>query len=278
MSIVKPSEEVEVRIRNPIPGDPNHATLVTYQFGIPSIADRAHLVLLGEIMERPVFETLRTEHQLGYVVFGYVAPHLSIVEVRVVVQGFREDPDVVDELIEDTVRNLTGKIASMDAQEFAQRKHSLRTALNKKEKTLSAFAGKQWQQIWDETYCFNKKKLLLRYLDSDALKTTAPLLDAWERTVLPSKHRKKIAVKLFGLGGATSLAAAPRDSHLKNITRRVLTLVDSASVEKSMEGEPTWPRECICKDEVAPLAHAPLVPFGSKSIKLVPKFEALTPR
>jgi secreted Zn-dependent insulinase-like peptidase len=57
--VVNPKEEIEVRVRNPLPDDPNHATLATYQFGVPTMKERVHMALIGDIIERPVFEILR---------------------------------------------------------------------------------------------------------------------------------------------------------------------------------------------------------------------------
>lgn len=147
LQVLNPKEDVEVRMKNPIAKDPNSATLVTYQFGVPDVADRIHLTMLNSIINRPVFEDLRTKHQLGYVVFGNVAPHLSIVEVRVIVQGFRKNPDEVETLIESTVQNLTTRIAALDHEEFVTRKDSLRVSLEKKDSTMSAVAGRYWGQI-----------------------------------------------------------------------------------------------------------------------------------
>lgn len=59
-----------------------------------------------------------SELRLGYVVFGFATVHVDILEaflrasqgsseVRVTVQGFRESPDVVARLVEQTVQNLT---------------------------------------------------------------------------------------------------------------------------------------------------------------------------
>jgi secreted Zn-dependent insulinase-like peptidase len=85
--VVNPKEEIEVRVRNPLPDDPNHATLATYQFGVPTMKERVHMALIGDIIERPVFEILRTEHQLGYVVAGYVALHVSTAEVKIPIRN-----------------------------------------------------------------------------------------------------------------------------------------------------------------------------------------------
>lgn len=236
--VLKPSEPVEIRIANPIPEDPNSATLVTYQFGIPSVADRIHLAMLGEFIDRPVFETLRTEHQLGYVVFGYVTTHASIVEVRVLVQGFREGPDAVQMLIESTVQNLTSKIANMSEDEFKTRKATLRSTLDNPPKTLSQYAGKYWGQIWEREYCWQKTALQLAVLDDPKFSSPAPLLQAWKNTVEPG-HQKKVTVKLYGSGLAQNATLA---QHVKTVT-----LVDSAAVTKAMGTAEYWPHQYMCE-------------------------------
>merc|ERR1719378_1440843 len=75
VSVLKPDSAVEVRIPNPIPGDPNSATLAAYQWGIPTLAEQLKMLLIGDIISDPVFATLRTKHQLGYVVFGHTSFH-----------------------------------------------------------------------------------------------------------------------------------------------------------------------------------------------------------
>mmetsp|Transcript_123181 Transcript_123181/g.307586 ORF Transcript_123181/g.307586 Transcript_123181/m.307586 type:complete len:1041 (+) Transcript_123181:86-3208(+) len=247
--VLNPAHPLEVRMPNPIPADPNSATLVTYQFGVPSIADRVHLAMLSEFINRPVFEALRTERQLGYVVFGYAAPHGSIVEIRVIVQGFRESPDVVEALIEETVSNLTSRIEKLTADEVRARRESLRTALTKPSVSLGQVAGQHWGQIWDGTHCFNKKALQLAVLDAEENSTTsaAPLVAAWRRAVAPtSGHRKKITVKLFGAGVNRIPMSAPSSAAAAD-ERGPITLVGSEDARAKLKGEAYWPTDFICK-------------------------------
>jgi secreted Zn-dependent insulinase-like peptidase len=249
--VLNPKEQVEVRMRNPLQDDPNHATLATYQFGVPTMKERVHMALIGDIIERPVFEILRTEHQLGYVVAGYVALHISTAEVRVLVQGFREDPDAVELLMESTLQNLTKHIADMDSAEFAKRKKSVYTSLAQEDKTLKQEAGRIWAPIWNQDYCFQKREYLLKYLQSPGLNSTAPLLEMWNKITKPSKDRKKIVVKLFG---ETKLASNQTNNatvfklDIKRPGVKVVTLVNSADVAEEMKDEKYWPREMICKD------------------------------
>jgi insulysin len=249
--VLNPKEEVEVRMHNPLQDDPNHATLAAYQFGVPTMKERVHMALIGDIIERPVFEILRTEHQLGYVVAGYVALHVSTAEVRILVQGFREDPDAVDLLIENTLVNLTKHIADMDATEFAKRKKSVYTTLAQEDKTIKQEANRLWGPIWNQDYCFQKREFLLKYLQSPLLNSTAPVLEMWNKIVKPSKDRKKIVVKLFGESKLASNHTSNTTVFKMDIERpgvKVVTLVNSVDVAQEMKDEKYWPREMICKD------------------------------
>jgi len=246
--VIDPVEPMEVRVPNPIPNDPNSATVVAYQFGVPSLLDRAHLSMLGEIIDRPVFEALRTERQLGYVVWGFVAPHSSILEVRVVVQGFRESPDVVEPLIQDTVKNLTRRISALSKAEISTRRHTIRSALTKEPSTLSEFAAEYWTQISEGTYCFKKRKEMLAQLDAEEVHgdTAKSLVNAWLRTVSPSSGKpKKVAVKLFGTGVAGRPGLAQQPNGVGNSAP--ITLIDSATLGMRLKDQQYWPSTYICQ-------------------------------
>jgi insulysin len=243
LAVLKPAEEIEIRVENPIPDDPNHATIAAYQFGVPTIADRAHLSMLSGIIERPVFETLRTEHQLGYVVFGYATLHQNIAEVQILVQGFRENPDAVDLLIEGTLENITKHIETIKPAEIETRKQSMITAYTQPPTSISGEAGKYWGTIWDETYCFNKKELLVKYLESGKVKDNKPLVEMWKKITTPSKERRKVITKLFGkYEGEKQALAAERPGS------KVVKLIDSHSIEQQMKDEEYWPTDVICED------------------------------
>lgn len=240
--VLKPEKELEIRVSNPIPHDPNSATIAAYQFGIPTLADRVRFSMISGIIDRPVFEVLRTEHQLGYVVFGYVTAHKDILEIRVLVQGFRKDPDQVGLLIEDTVQNLTKKFATLSETEFNVRKASLRRDLSKPPSNLGEYAGKFWGQIWDETYCFDKAEREVQFIDSEDFQKPSDLLNAWKHTVASGAARKKLTVKLFGADQETGKVSLPKASSNEDI--QVLTDVESASQSESGEH---WPHEYLCK-------------------------------
>jgi len=239
--VLKPENELEIRVQNPIPADPNSATIVAYQFGVPTLADRVRFSMISGLIDRPVFDVLRTQHQLGYVVFGYVTAHRDILEVRVLVQGFREQPDAVEKLIESTVQNLTSTFANLDQKEFEVRKASLRSDLVKPPANLGSLAGKFWGQIWDKTYCFDKAEREVKFMDSADFQSPSSLLDAWKQTVA-SENRKKVSVKLFGADPSGKLIHPFGAAHHEHLD--VITDVEDTS---QLSAHPRWPHEYMCK-------------------------------
>jgi len=239
--VLKPENELEIRVPNPIPADPNSATIVAYQFGVPTLADRIRFSMISGLIDRPVFDVLRTQHQLGYVVFGYVTAHRDILEVRVLVQGFREQPDAVEKLIESTVQNLTSTFANLDQKEFEVRKASLRSDLVKPPANLGSLAGKFWGQIWDKTYCFDKAEREVKFMDSADFQSPSSLLDAWKQTVA-SENRKKVSVKLFGADPSGKLIHPFGAAHHEHLD--VITDVEDTS---QLSAHPRWPHEYMCK-------------------------------
>merc|ERR1719440_2048428 len=111
-------EPLEVRMANPIPGDANNAVVNAYQYGVPDVAQRVKLLMLGKMIGNPVYDTLRTKEQLGYVVFGGLMQHLDVLELRVVVQGAKETPDPVNVRIEAVLDDFAHGLKNLTQPEF----------------------------------------------------------------------------------------------------------------------------------------------------------------
>jgi len=191
--VVQATKPVEIRMRNPIPDDANHATLNVYQYGVPDVSERVRLLLIGKMIENPVYDTLRTKKQLGYVVTGFMAQQVSVLELRVIVQGEKELPDLVDNDIEGVIKAFGTQLQHMPHSEFLRWKASLRSALNHPDQNMGQEADKYWAQIAADGHCFNRKEMALQYLET--LESPAHVLETFER--LRGQHRK-VSVKLFG--------------------------------------------------------------------------------
>jgi insulysin len=188
-------EGVEVRMRNPIPGDKNHAIVNSYQYGVPNIADRVKLLLLGKMISNPVYDELRTKRQLGYVVFGLVAEQVSVLELRVLVQGEKETPDAVDTDIETVLGGFGDRLKNMPKAEFLRWKASLASGLHHKDQNMGQETDRYWSQIANDGHCFNRKELELQYLET--MESPDEVLKVFQAMWQSSR---KVSLKLFGAG------------------------------------------------------------------------------
>eukprot|EP00913_Durusdinium_trenchii_P013323 g12505.t1 len=177
---------LEIRVANPIPQEPSAPDV----FVVNTV-------------------TLRTEQQLGYVVFGFAAVHVDILEVRVLVQGFQESPDVVEGLIESTVYNLTHLFEEMSDDEFRQRKESLAVSLRTPPANLGELAGRVFflglglsglraSHDFKDLRRFHEELHLLEAISKPSL------LEAWQEAT----GAKRLTVKLFGAGTAPGKAVS----------------------------------------------------------------------
>eukprot|EP00933_Yihiella_yeosuensis_P021123 TRINITY_DN167_c0_g1_i1.p1 TRINITY_DN167_c0_g1~~TRINITY_DN167_c0_g1_i1.p1 ORF type:complete len:1051 (-),score=281.16 TRINITY_DN167_c0_g1_i1:207-3359(-) len=243
-TVIKPKKEIEIHAANPIHGDVNHATMVAYQYGIPTIPDRIKITVLSDVMQHYMFDILRTKYQLGYTVFGMASMHRDVAEVRVLVQGVKETPDEVARLAESAVQNMTKVLEDMSQEEFNTRKAAVYNDLTKEPANMGEWLGKSWGQISEKTYCFDKVKNELKYMDSEEFKTSKPLVEMWKKMVAPGKDRKKISMKMFGVDKAGKPVVGekvPSNSKLIVSDGKEETLLNAVSDEER------WPHEYICK-------------------------------
>jgi len=205
------SQPVEVRMRNPIPLDINHATVNSYQYGVPDISERVKLLLLGKMIANPVYDTLRTKKQLGYIVFGFMTEHVSVLELTILVQGSKESPDAVDVDIEGVLTDFGKTLRSMSQAEFLKWKASVRSGLLQRVQNMGQEADRFWSQIADDSHCFKRKRLALEFLD------TLQSAEAVEKIFQALRQgNRKVSVKLFGLGRELEVSGPKSTNNTSN--------------------------------------------------------------
>jgi len=242
------SSNVEVRIRNPIPNDSNNAVVNAYQFGVPSVADRVKLLMIGKMLSQPAYDELRTKQQLGYVVFAVMFPHLRTLELVMIVQGAKKAPDDIDARIEDVLDNFAHTLRSLTASEFKNWKASLRSTINVKDQNMGQEADRIWKQIADDEYCFNRRESALAYLDS----FETPLDLAAEFARMREKP-SKVSIRLFGANMPVNQTQTNVMVKVHNTTSLVsaqstVVVYNDGSADKATvaKGQDYWPASRSC--------------------------------
>jgi insulysin len=249
--VLRARQDIEVRMPNPIPKDSNNAVVNAYQFGVPDVADRVKLLMLGKMISQPAYDELRTKEQLGYVVFAVIMPHLSTLELVMIVQGAKKAPDEIDTRIEAVLAQFSQSLRNFSSSQFQNWKDSLRSTINVKDENMAQEADRFWSHIASDELCFNRVKLALEFLDS--LKKPSEVAAEFERL---RAQPGKVSVRLFGVQSPINQTQTQsRNGSLSSINassfataRQTVTVYNDGKAEKAAveKGQGFWPEAGGC--------------------------------
>merc|ERR1719424_1024858 len=241
---LKNSKDIEVRMQNPIPKDSNNAVVNAYQFGIPDVANRVKLLMLGKMISNPAYDELRTKQQLGYVVFAVMMPHLSALQLVMIVQGAKKAPDEINSRVEDVLTNFGQSLRKLEKSKFEGWKDSLRSTINIKDQNMAQEADRLWAQIATDELCFNRKEMALQYLDS--FKAPEELAVVFEQM---QAQPRKISVRLFGAGVPVGTDLAVKNATSLAEVRQTMVEYNDGQTDKEavLKGQEFWPDHGVCR-------------------------------
>jgi secreted Zn-dependent insulinase-like peptidase len=108
--------------RAQIPVDHTDAALMLYLQGRDdSLTERAHMLLLGEMLASPFYTSLRTEKQLGYVVAAFASNNLRVPGLAMIVQSPSADVATIKSEMTGFLaayRDQVGVLAEADLQRY----------------------------------------------------------------------------------------------------------------------------------------------------------------
>ena len=114
---------------------------------------RARLLLLGQLINEPCFDQLRTKEQLGYVVFSMPIFIKGSAAFRVLIQSER-DCEYLQTRIDNFLTGFAKTLEGMSEADFQEKKIGLINSRLEKLKTLEQETGRFWQHITSETLDF----------------------------------------------------------------------------------------------------------------------------
>merc|ERR1719483_1100654 len=180
-----------VRVDSLDRGDAN--TLVTnyYQSGPGTIREHAVMEAIVLLMEEPVFDTLRTQEQLGYAVSMTLRNTYGVFGLSVTVntQATKFTADHVDLRIDNFFKEF---IAShLTEEEVGEAVAALTKLKLRADVTLEEEVHRNWQEITSKEYIFNRNEKEVAILAEIGLEDIKTLL-------LPLLSTKKLSVHVVG--------------------------------------------------------------------------------
>ena len=167
---------------HPNPEERNCAVHVTWQLGATTPRSLAAASLFGMLTSQPVFDTLRTKEQLGYMVFsGVETPQSSGLTWTVTVQSSNSSVGHLQARIDACVAGLRDVIAALSDDDVRAKASILAHRMTEADKTQGAEAGRLWAPLAQGTLDFHFSEACAAAAISSI--TRQSLLDLFDRCI-----------------------------------------------------------------------------------------------
>jgi len=111
------------------------------------VAERATYRLLAQIVASPFYEEIRTNRQLGYIVYAMPYEILETPALGFVVQSPSASPDVINAAVQDFSKVFMNTLADMKPADLAREKQAVISKLLEADRQLGEISQRYWQEI-----------------------------------------------------------------------------------------------------------------------------------
>lgn len=144
-----------------------------------SLASQARLAVLGQLIDTPFYQRLRTEEQLGYVVNAGYSPMLDAPGLALLVQSPETESAAIDARIDAFLDDFETTLAALDDDTLAPYRQAVHDSLIQRDTSLAGRAGRLWQAMSFGDTEFDRRERLAEQalaVDADDLRELWPNL------------------------------------------------------------------------------------------------------
>ncbi|MCH4561861.1 insulinase family protein [Halomonas sp. EGI 63088] len=143
-----------------------------------SLESQARLAVLGQLIDTPFYQRLRTEEQLGYVVNAGYSPLMDAPGIGLLVQSPDTESEAIQARIDAFLDDFEGRLEALDDADLAPYRQAVHAGLMQRDTSLSARASRLWQAMsFGDTGFDRRERLAERVLSV----TARDLREAWSR-------------------------------------------------------------------------------------------------
>ncbi len=176
--------------------------------------ERARVGLLAQVISSPFYQELRTNQQLGYLVFASPMPFLEVPGMAFVVQSPVAGPLQLEDRIATFVQQYREELMAMSDEELERHKSGLISRILEQSRTLSDETERLWTDIRFSHYDFDSPDQLadaVRAIDKDQL------VDAYDALLL-SRDRRTLVVRAVPEQAMERITQSRADGGLEPVT------------------------------------------------------------
>jgi secreted Zn-dependent insulinase-like peptidase len=156
---------------------------------------RAEISVLAELLSAPFYNELRTEKQLGYIVFATPLQMNKTPGMAFIVQSPNTSATELEDNIDYFLNQWQGKLPQLNSDELERFKNSVLSRITKKDNKLSTRTKRYWRELDWQEHGFDTKAQLANAVE----KVTLTDLEKCLNDLL----KRRLTVKSYGnkLGG-----------------------------------------------------------------------------
>jgi len=125
-----------------------------------SLQSQARLAVLGQLLETPFYQRLRTEEQLGYVVNAGYSPMLDAPGISLLVQSPDTESEAIQGHIDAFLDDFAKRLEALDDDELAPYRQAVHDALMQRDTSLSGRTNRLWRALANGDTGFDRHRRL----------------------------------------------------------------------------------------------------------------------
>jgi secreted Zn-dependent insulinase-like peptidase len=140
---------------------PDSGYLLYLQGRNKSIQEQARYMLLAQILSPAYYENIRTENQLGYIVFASDFSMLDMPALGLTVESPNSTPERIQQKSVSFLKAFSAKLKKMKSKTFADNKSAVISQLTQKPNELRQLSNRLWLDIDRNQFNFNTREQLV---------------------------------------------------------------------------------------------------------------------
>lgn len=178
------------------PNNLNSSICTLYQIEQESLELRARLELFAHVFKEPCFNQLRTQEQLGYLVFSGLMRNEGIEYFRILIQSNVASPAVLDQRIELFLHQFRALLVDMPEALWHKHVNAVVKALLEKPKREVEEGTRIWREIASQMYLFGRRERVAEHVATLQKRDLLAFFDSF--IAVEGAKRSKLTVRLYG--------------------------------------------------------------------------------
>ena len=151
--------------------------------------ERAVFRLLGQIISSPFYEELRTNRQLGYIVYATSFEMLETPALGFVVQSPEASGDQIDQAVREFSKAFKDTLSNLSEQDLAREKQAVISQLMEQDRQLSEISERYWREIDRGATDFKSREKLAKAIQSVSREA---LINTLQKQVIDRKQALQV--------------------------------------------------------------------------------------